>query len=218
MFTCANCAIKACYSGDLEKMPKNCPMQNMEAYDGLENIYLEDENHKIFLESAFVEKSGYRKWNRVRETIDFIKRMEYQNVGIAFCTGLQKEAAILNKLLRDNGIKTTTIICKNGGYSKERFGVPEEMKLKGCGYEAACNPIGQAKMLELAGTDFNIVFGLCVGHDTLFFKYTNTPFTVLVVKDRVLGHNPCVALYGADYYFKDTFSDTQISTNYIKKD
>ena len=28
MFTCAQCAIEACRSGQLDKMPKNCPMHD----------------------------------------------------------------------------------------------------------------------------------------------------------------------------------------------
>lgn len=47
---------------------------------------------------------------------------------------------------------------------------------------ALCNPIMQAKLLEKAGTDFNVVVGLCVGHDSLFYKYTHTLTTTLVDK------------------------------------
>lgn len=54
-------------------------------------------------------------------------------------------------------------------------------------------------------TDFNIVLGLCVGHDTLCFKYSKIPVSVLAVKDRVLAHNPLGAVYLADSYFKDKF-------------
>ena len=42
-----------------------------------------------------------------------------------------------------------------------------------------CNPILQAKLLNRAKTDLNVVIGLCVGHDSLFYKYaealTTTP-------------------------------------------
>ena len=34
-------------------------------------------------------------------------------------------------------------------------------------------------------TDLNILVGLCVGHDSLFYKYSKAPVTTLVVKDRV---------------------------------
>ena len=35
----------------------------------------------------------------------------------------------------------------------------------------------------------------------------DAPVTVLAVKDRVTGNNPCAAIYGADGYFKNTFGE-----------
>ena len=64
-----------------------------------------------------------------------------------------------------------------------------------------CNPIMQAKLLEEAGTEINIVVGLCVGHDSLFYKYSKAPTTTLITKDRVMMHNPAAALYGAEGYY-----------------
>ena len=64
-----------------------------------------------------------------------------------------------------------------------------------------CNPIAQAQLLNKAGTQFNICLGLCVGHDSLFYKYCQAPVTTLVAKDRVTGHNPAAAIYCADSYF-----------------
>jgi len=58
-----------------------------------------------------------------------------------------------------------------------------------------CSPLGQADLLNEAGTDFNIVMGLCVGHDALFCKHSKAPVTTLIAKDRVLAHNPAGALY-----------------------
>jgi uncharacterized metal-binding protein len=65
-----------------------------------------------------------------------------------------------------------------------------------------CNPITQAEILNQAKTDFNILMGLCVGHDSLFLKHSKALSTVLVTKDRVLGHNPVAALYGVKVYFQ----------------
>jgi uncharacterized metal-binding protein len=51
--------------------------------------------------------------------------------------------------------------------------------------------------------DLALVVGLCVGHDTLFYKYAEVPVTTIVVKDRVTGHNPVQPLYltkGRQYY------------------
>ncbi|MBR3053995.1 MAG: DUF1847 domain-containing protein, partial [Firmicutes bacterium] len=43
---------------------------------------------------------------------------------------------------------------------------------------------------------------LCVGHDSLFYKYSEALVTTLVAKDRVLAHNPCAALYQINSYYK----------------
>lgn len=64
-----------------------------------------------------------------------------------------------------------------------------------------CNPITQAEILNDAGTEFNVLVGLCVGHDALFLKHAKALNTVLVVKDRMLGHNSVAALYGIKGYF-----------------
>ena len=73
-----------------------------------------------------------------------------------------------------------------------------------------CNPIYQARALNRAGTELNIVMGLCVGHDSLFYKYIDGLTTTLVVKDRATGHNPVAVLYGARGYFRSRlFPDEQ---------
>jgi uncharacterized metal-binding protein len=61
--------------------------------------------------------------------------------------------------------------------------------------------VSQAELLKRAGCEFNVVLGLCVGHDSLFFKYAEAPTTVLVAKDRVLAHNPIGSLNLADTYY-----------------
>jgi uncharacterized metal-binding protein len=65
-----------------------------------------------------------------------------------------------------------------------------------------CNPISQAELLDSAGCELSIVLGLCVGHDSLFFKHSRALATTLVAKDRVLAHNPVGALQLADTYFQ----------------
>ena len=54
-------------------------------------------------------------------------------------------------------------------------------------------PYRLGKVLNKATTDFNIIFGLCVGHDSLFMRYSHALCTTLVTKDRVTGHNPLAA-------------------------
>jgi uncharacterized metal-binding protein len=52
-----------------------------------------------------------------------------------------------------------------------------------------------------AKTDFNVLLGLCLGQIPCF-KYSQAPTTVLVVKDRVFGHNPIAALHQADMFYR----------------
>ena len=56
--------------------------------------------------------------------------------------------------------------------------------------------------MNQARTEFNVLLGLCVGHDSLFFKFAEAPTTVLAVKDRVTGHNPLAAIYLHETYYR----------------
>jgi len=76
----------------------------------------------------------------------------------------------------------------------------------GC-FESMCNPIAQAYVMNEEKTEFNIVMGLCVGHDSLFLKYADAPCTVLAAKDRLLGHNPLAAVYTIDTYYRSLLAE-----------
>lgn len=200
--TCSDCAVLACRSRDESKYPSFCLTEHVDEklLNDVVEIYKEDEEQgNIARVSAGIEGEFYGKLTRVEETIEFIKRMGYKKIGIASCVGLMNETRIFAKILKANKIRYYTVGCKIGAVDKTEIGVPNEKKLnRGCGHESMCNPIMQAKVLAAQGTDFNIVIGLCVGHDTLFLKNTEAPTTVMIVKDRVLGHNPVAALYTAN--------------------
>lgn len=59
--------------------------------------------------------------------------------------------------------------------------------------------------LNKAKTEFNIVLGLCLEHDSLFIKYSEALVTVFSVKDRAIDHNSLEALYLAESDCKDIF-------------
>ncbi len=203
VFSCSDCAALGCKDKNENRYPKFCMTDKLseEEIAQVRDIYLQDENNtgEISVHSACIESEFYCRMTRVEETIEFIKRMGYKYIGIATCVGLTAEARMFVKILRGLGIKSFTVGCKVGAIDKSEVGVPEEKKLNGgSGHESMCNPIMQAKVLEKEGTDFNIVIGLCVGHDTMFLKYSHAPVTVMIVKDRVLGHNPVAALYAAE--------------------
>jgi uncharacterized metal-binding protein len=139
---------------------------------------------------------------RIEELIEFSKRMKYKRLGLAFCSGLAREASLLTDILESHGFEMVTATCKVGGIPKEAIKVKEKEKVRIGQFEPMCNPITQAKLLNKAKTDFNIMLGLCVGHDSLFLKYIRGLTTVFAVKDRVLGHNPIVALYTFGTYYE----------------
>lgn len=202
MYTCASCAIHACNQRTGEDMPANCPMRDRQLIDAALERYSEGDNRKFYVTASEMEKIGYCKWPRLRETIEFCLRMGYEKVGLAFCIGLSGEAKVVEDLLRKAGLKVVSVICKTGGVDKASAGISEDMKFSPDSFEAMCNPIAQAMLLNGQGTQFNIALGLCVGHDSLFYKYSDAMVTTLVVKDRVTGHNPAAAIYCAHSYFK----------------
>ena len=139
---------------------------------------------------------------RITEVCEFAKRMGYKRLGIAFCIGLAKEAGIVEEIFHIYGFEVVSALCKAGRTPKETIGIKDEEKIFQGTEESMCNPIYQAKLLNQEGSDFNILLGLCVGHDALFFKHAEAPTTVLAVKDRVTGHNPLAAIYLSDTFFR----------------
>ena len=198
---CADCSVLACRSKTEEKYPDFCLTEHVDQNllgEVLDMYKEEEELGNIARVSACIEGEFYGKLTRVEETIEFMQRMGYKKIGIASCVGLMRETGIFTKILRAKGFSVYAVGCKIGAIDKTEIGVPNEKKLNGgCGHESMCNPIMQARTLAAEETEFNIVIGLCVGHDTLFLKHSHAPTTVMIVKDRVLGHNPVQALYTA---------------------
>ncbi|MCP4247179.1 MAG: DUF1847 domain-containing protein, partial [bacterium] len=129
------------------------------------------------------------------------KKMGFTKLGIATCIGFVDLAHTLSAILESHGFEVASAACKNGGVAKEDIGLRDEEKIRPGGYEPMCNPVSQAELLNRAGCQLNVVLGLCVGHDSLFYRYSEGLATALVVKDRVLAHNPVGALQLADSYF-----------------
>ena len=142
------------------------------------------------------------RWTRVEDTIALAQLMGYKKIGIATCIGLVDETDRLSEILTAQGLEPYSVCCKAGGIDKLELGLKETEKVFPNKFESACNPIAQAELLNKAGTDMNLIVGLCVGHDMLFAKYSNAPVSTLVVKDRVTGHNPVSVLYGQNFYYK----------------
>ncbi|MBS7604677.1 DUF1847 domain-containing protein [Candidatus Bathyarchaeota archaeon] len=180
-------------------------MRNAEqAIRSAQVMYNDERVKKLYLVSSIIEKKAYEVvrgtlmpvYPRIREIIEFCKMIDAKKLGVAFCTGLHDEAARVTTVLEESGFTVLSVRCKCGAIDKTDLSIPREYKIRDPNkYEAACNPIAQAQILNEAGTDLNIIVGLCVGHDILFTMHSKAPVTTLIVKDRLLGHNPLIALY-----------------------
>lgn len=201
--SCIDCAVTLCDAHNPHKaFPAFCISRKMteeQRNASLKEYFNDPEDKKVVQVAATVESDGYKIWPRVQETIEFAKRMGFTKIGIATCVALIEESRMLAKMLRAHGFEVYGISCKAGEVPKTELGI--HPKYHGPGH-IACNPILQAQLLAEEGTEFNIVMGLCVGHDSLFYKYSKALTTTLVVKDRVLMHNTVMPLYTAEQYYQ----------------
>lgn len=213
---CASCPIpiadRLCIQKD-GKAPPSCPTETRKVL--LEKSLKEYEKPwpgEFARQASIQEGEGYgdRAFGhthvkpvkpRIVETIEFAKKMKYKRLGLVFCVGLQKEARVIEKLFTSNGFMVVSVACKAGSVSKETIGIRDDQKIQIGQFEAMCNPILQAYILNDEKTEFNILMGLCVGHDSLVLKYAEAPCTVLAAKDRLLGHNPLAAIYNINSYY-----------------
>ncbi len=216
---CAKCTVKMCEANinadeipDMQTAPLYCPMRTMpDVIEGAAREYQES-SLKEFARLASVQEfecyentpEGRRTKNpRILELIQFSRKCGYKKLGLAFCAGLAEEARRLSGILENAGFEVVSVRCKVGAQPKENIGITPEQKIRGPEkWESMCNPISQAEILNAEEVDLAVMLGLCIGHDTLFFKYIRVPVTVIAVKDRVMGHNPLAALYLSDSYYK----------------
>ncbi|MEM0084593.1 MAG: DUF1847 domain-containing protein [Candidatus Methanomethylicia archaeon] len=199
---CAYCGVFACYSADLDRLPQNCPMRILKSTieEARNEILSNDYSRRLAVEASIIEASGYMQWPRLREIIEYCRRLGISKVGLAFCIGLRREANYTSQALENNGLKVYSVCCKVGGIDKAIVGVPDQYRLSKRPVEAICNPIGQAYILNSIGTELNIALGLCVGHDSLFYRYSKAPVVTFIAKDRVTGHNPAAVIYSGYYH------------------
>lgn len=216
--TCAACpydwSLRYCRNGK-GKAPANCPSLRMrELAQHSCDVTVSDENREFARLASVQEAEGYGGRDqgyasvkpmkpRIVEVVEFARRMGYRRLGLAFCVGLRKEASVVREIFETNGFETVSVVCKAGAVPKSALGIgPCAQVDPGSPHESMCNPVFQAEALNASGAEFNVLLGLCVGHDSLFLKYAKAPCTVLAVKDRVLGHNPLAAVEQYDGYYR----------------
>jgi len=220
---CAQCPIKFAdrlCKVENGKAPPFCPTQNLrELIDVSSTEYDKSEILQFARQASIQEAEGYGDKDlgydfvkpvkpRIMEIIEFSERMKYRRIGLLFCIGLRGEAKAVERIFSSKGLDVVSVVCKVGRIPKERIGVRDDQKIAPGRFESMCNPISQAMIVNRAKTDFNVLLGLCVGHDSLVFKYAEAPCTVLAVKDRLLGHNPLAAIYTIDTYYRSLKQET----------
>ncbi len=213
---CAECSVpvreRVCVS-PAGKGSKNCPtVTNRKLLESARKEYQKPEILEFARQASIQESECYLHRDRkpfmmhpakprIQEICEFASRMKYGRLGLISCVGLTKEASVVAEIFRVQGFEVVSVICKAGSVPKEEINVKEHEKIHIGEYEAMCNPIYQAMLVNQSETQLNVLMGLCVGHDSLFFKYAQAPTTVLAVKDRLLGHNPLAAIYTSETFY-----------------
>ncbi len=153
------------------------------------------------------KEQGYAKVRpikpRIVEVVEFARKLGVTRLGLAFCVGLRKEAAVVHEIFETNGFEVVSVICKAGRAPKDLLGLTQDQQVDPtCERETMCHPVLQALVLNRHQTGLNVLLGLCVGHDSLLLRHSEAMCTVLAVKDRLLGHNPLVPVYEYDSYYR----------------
>jgi uncharacterized metal-binding protein len=217
MSNCAGCPFKNAdrFCMNLEgKHPETCPTRNQpDTFAQANREYAKPEISAFAHAASVQEGEGYAERERgyahvkplkprILEIAEFAQRMNYRRLGLIFCAGLAREGKLVADFLHSRGFEIVSAICKVGQVPKETIGIADDQKIAIGRHESMCNPISQAMLMNAAKTEFNILLGLCVGHDSMVFKYSDAFCTVLAAKDRVFGHNPLAAVYTLDSYYR----------------
>ena len=162
---CALCRIKECGRG------KNCSVIK----SGLE--YTGDDMKSIQI-SAWLE-SNHIKRTKLEEITIYAKRLGYKKMGLAFCIEYEREARLVYEIL-SKYFEVCSVCCKVCSFEKASLKIKKSDDLE---FEAVCNPVGQAMLLNDDLTNLNIMLGLKTGYDVLFAKYSEAPSITLLVQE-----------------------------------
>ncbi|MFH1060057.1 MAG: DUF1847 domain-containing protein [Pseudomonadota bacterium] len=221
---CAACGLpareKLCMDPAEGKAARACPtVKKSPVLDEANQAYEQERLREFARQASLQEAACYQNRHqrpytmqpsktRIVEICEFARRMGYARLGLAFCVGLTYEAGLVEQIFKDQGFEVVSVSCKAGATPKEFLGLGDEDKIHQGGFESMCNPVFQARLLAESGAQFNVLLGLCVGHDSMFFMHAGAPTTVLAVKDRVTGHNPLAAVYASHSYYRKVHDPT----------
>ena len=183
MLFCAYCPVKNCAKrlGEEEAYPVNCPTERKEIAAFVE-MYQEPETKRLAQSSAI--SSMDHSESRAEQIVNLARNAGYKKIGVAFCISLAEYGKLVCDFYRREGFEVESVICKVGHHDRRCIDIIDERM------KPMCNPIAQAEYFNRIGTDLNIAVGLCVGHDSIFFKYSKAPVTVLIAKDHRYDNAP----------------------------
>lgn len=154
---------RTCDTGDPSHAPTGRPSLEPES-DAHRQQHFVDVGRRLSGSAASREIHGSCRKTRVSETIDIARRDDYERLGITFCIGLRREAAVRSRVLTDNGFSVDSIMGKNDGLSKELLHIDAADQGPPSTLEGLCTPIGQRCFLEKVGTQLH---GRKLGHHPL---------------------------------------------------
>lgn len=203
---CTDCGIRSCINCNVDHesgMPAFCLTRRYEEEaKEVEPEYQDEDNMRIMRGFLDIDPTGIHggQASRVEMLVKLFHNIGAKKIGIACCYALINEARTFAKILRVNVFEPFGVNCKVGTLDKQKMGIPEDHDpYLG---ESSCNPILQAKILNECHTDYNVIIGLCVGHDAIFAKHSKAPVSTLVVKDFAVAHNSVAVLHMTDNYYK----------------
>ena len=179
---CTLCSAKSCRS------TVSCGAEKFDRTRVVENYHHDRTAPLVQSAARLVDGGRAGTLDRVQELVEYIRDQGLEKVGLAYCYGMEKEAALAIVRLKESGAKIEAVSCTVGALTQNQ--VNEQSDLPG----VSCNPLGQAAQLNAAKPELTVTMGLCLGHDILFNRHIESDVTTLVVKDRVHGHAPLKGL------------------------
>lgn len=180
---CTLCKAKSCRS--LE----SCGNESFSRDQVQEDYLQEGTQETVQAASRLVDGGRAGTLSRIEEIVEFALDRSWQKVGLAYCYGMEKDAATVSRHLRSKGLRVEAVSCTTGALAQDEVNSTSGI------HKVSCNPLGQAEQIKAAAVDLVLEMGLCLGHDLLFrASIAGIPATTLVVKDRTTDHAPLAAI------------------------
>jgi uncharacterized metal-binding protein len=194
---CLNCLNRVCVRGETCEAARPVPMGSLPA-----------DVHRMLEAATDIEAEEERQLCRLAELVYFCFEMRFHRVGIAYCDDLREPARILAGVL-GRSFETVPVCCKFGG-PPDLASADDATEARGPSAvpPITCSPVAQAALLNRAGTDLNVIVGLCMGADCVFARESDAPVTTLFVKDRSLANNPIGAVY-SEYHLRESVASAR---------